>query len=91
MGKASKQAEAADYIKALLHQRGLNQQPRSINIMGEQIWAVFEHEDRQIGTDQSSGIWVKPAASSEWRCIATPCTLSAAIQAVEFIVSAQDQ
>jgi hypothetical protein len=91
MGKADKQAEASGHIQTLLHQRGLNLLPRSISILGEHRWAVFEHEDRHIGIDESSGLWVKLSINSEWRCIATPCTVSASLQAVEFIVSAQDR
>jgi hypothetical protein len=82
-----KQAEAANHIQELLNKAGYSISPRKITLEDNQHWVVFEHNKRQIGIDSASGVWVRESELREWRCIAMPCSVSGALQAVEFLTS----
>jgi hypothetical protein len=77
------QTEAVSHIKGLLKERGHDTAPR---LLSSTRWMIFEHQDRQLGIDLTSGVWVRTYEQSDWRCVASPCTVSGAIQAVEFLV-----
>jgi hypothetical protein len=79
--RAIKQSEAVNHIKHLLRERGLDITEQS----GAQRMVIFEHKGKQIGVDSASGVWVRASEGSDWRCLAMPCTVSGAIQAVEFL------
>ena len=81
--KAVTQTEAVRHIQKLLRERGLDINSR----VGSQRWAIFDHKGRQLGVDSASGVWVRESEDSGWRCLASPCTVSGAIQAVEFLVT----
>jgi hypothetical protein len=87
MGKQGKQTEAAIHIQELLNKGGYSITPRKITLEDSQHWTIFENNQRQIGIDSVSGVWVRESERHEWRCIAMPCTVSGAIQAVEFLTS----
>ena len=80
--KAITQAEAVNHIKNRLRERGLDTSSRTDN----QQWVIFEHEGRQLGVDSASGVWVRER-EGDWRCVAMPCTVSGAIQAIDFLVT----
>ena len=80
--KAIKQSEAVNHIKNLLRERGLDIPSRTDN----QRMVIFEHKGKQIGVDSASGVWIREP-EGEWRCLAMPCTVSGAIQAVEFLAT----
>jgi hypothetical protein len=86
MSKPNEQGEAADHIKQLLIKAGYFISPRRIALEDNQHWIVFAHKERQIGIDSASGIWVRESSHDAWRCIAMPCTVSGALQAVETLV-----
>ncbi len=80
--KAIKQPEAVNHIKRLLRERGLDIPSR----MDSQRRVIFEHQGKQLGVDSALGVWVRER-EGDWRCLAKPCTVSGAIQAVEFLVT----
>jgi hypothetical protein len=80
-----KQTQAASYIRELLHQRGLDIPSQRLTLANNQQWIVFEHEGRELGIDTQSGVWIRTKVDS-WRCLATPCNVSGALQAVEFLI-----
>jgi hypothetical protein len=82
-----KQAEAANHIQELLNKAGYCISPRKITLEDNQHWIILEHNQRQIGIDSASGVWVRESERHEWRCISMPCNVSGAIQAVEFLTS----
>jgi hypothetical protein len=82
-----KQAEAANHIQEILNKAGYSINPRKITLEANQHWILFEHNQRQIGIDSVSGVWVRQSESHDWRCSSTPCNVSGAIQAVEFLTS----
>ena len=84
--RAIKQSEAANHIRGLLKERGFDIAPRQVT---ETRWLVFEQQGRQIGVDPAAGVWVRDSAAGDWRCLAAPCTVSGAIQAVEFLMTGQ--
>ncbi len=85
MGKSGKQAEATAKIRKLLLQRGFDISFRKMTLPDDQQWTVFQHGERQIGIDTASGVWVRASTGDSWKCFAMPCTISGAIQAVEFL------
>jgi hypothetical protein len=87
MGKGNKQAEAASHIRELLAQRGLDISSRKMSLPDSQQWVIFELNQRQIGIDSVSGVWVRESIRHDWRCIAMPCSVSGALQTVEFLTS----
>jgi hypothetical protein len=86
--KAIKQTEAVNHIKGLLRERGFSIPPRNL---GNQQWIIFEHQGRQIGVDSASGVWVRESERNDWRCLAIPCSVSGAIQAVEYLTTDQSR
>jgi hypothetical protein len=86
MSEPDKQGEAADHIKQLLIKAGYSISPRKISLEHNRHWFVFEYKQRQIGIDSESGIWVRESSVDAWRCIAMPCTVSGALQAVETLI-----
>jgi hypothetical protein len=87
MAKQGKQSEAANHIQELLNKGGYSIAPRKISLEDSQHWVILQYKERQMGIDSASGVWVKESELHEWRCIAMPCTVSGAIQAVEFLTS----
>lgn len=81
-----KQAEAVSHIKELLTERGVAITPRKMTLEDSQEWRVFEYRGWEIGIDSVSGVWVRSSASDDWRCLAMPCNVSGALQAVEFLI-----
>jgi hypothetical protein len=79
-----KQDEATNHIKQLLSNSGLDLQPKKLTLPNGQQWIVFEHNGKQIGIDTASGVWVR-VKDNDWRCIGIPCTVSCALQAVDFL------
>jgi len=85
MPKFPKQAEATRYIKNLLSSRNIQIEP-GIFILGEaEECQVFEYKNRCLAIDTKSGLWVGPSGG-EWRRIANACTVSSALQAIEFLL-----
>jgi hypothetical protein len=80
----TKQEEAASQIQSFLSNAGLNISPGKLTLPDGQQWIVFEHNGKQIGIDTASGVWVR-VKDNDWRCVGMPCTVSCAIQAVEFL------
>ena len=80
-----KQAEAANHIQELLNKAGYSVSPRKITLEDEQHWLLFQYKERQIGIDSASGVWMRESERHDWRCVAMPCTVSGALQAVEFL------
>jgi hypothetical protein len=78
--KAVTQNEAVKHIKHLLRERGLDIPSQT----GNQQMVIFEYQGKQISVDSASGVWVRELAG-DWRCLAMPCTVSGAIQAVDFL------
>jgi hypothetical protein len=78
------QAQAASHIRELLTARGVEVPSRRMTLPGDQQWVVLERNERQVGIDAASGIWLRMSCD-EWRCVATPHTMSGAIMAVDFL------
>jgi hypothetical protein len=78
------QTEAVTHIRGLLKERGYDLVPR---LLRSSSWMIFEHRGRQLGIDPTSAVWVRRCEQSDWRCAASPCTVSGAIQAVEALIS----
>ncbi|MGA9771818.1 MAG: hypothetical protein WBV94_22500 [Blastocatellia bacterium] len=79
------QTKAASHIRDLLHPRKLELPSRKMTLPDNQEWIVFQHKQRQIGIDIASGVWVRESDQDNWKCLAMPCTVSGALQAVEFL------
>lgn len=79
-----RQAQAASHIRELLTARGFEVPPRLMTLPGNQQWVVLERNERRVGIDADSGIWLRTSCD-EWRCVATPHTISGAIMAVDFL------
>jgi hypothetical protein len=84
---SKKQIEATSHIQELLTNRGLDTFLRKMTLEDDQHWIIFELNQRQIGIDSASGVWVRESISDDWRCFAMPCTVSGALQAVEFLIA----
>ena len=84
MSKWIKQTQAASYIRELLHQRGIDIPSQRLTLPYSQQWIVFEYQGREIGIDTQSGVWIR-MKDDDWTCLATPCNVSDALQAVEFL------
>jgi hypothetical protein len=84
--RAIKQSEAVNHIQRLLEERGLQ---IAWHHLEESPWVVFARLGRQIGVDPASGVWIRDSEAGDWRCLASPCTVSGAIQAVEFLANGQ--
>jgi len=81
----SKQTEASNYIRNLLASRQLTLTPRTMTLEDKE-WIVFEYKDRELKIDPVSGLWIR-MKDGDWKCLATPCNVSGALQAVEFLIS----
>ena len=81
----TKQAEAVNHIKELISKRGLTIHTRNLTLEDNQKWVIFDYQGKQIGIDMTSGVWKRSSADDDWTCICMPCTVSGAIQAVEFL------
>ena len=81
----SLQKQATKYIQGLLASRSLAITPRTMTF-DEKEWTIFEYKDREIGIDQVSGVWIR-MKDDEWECLVTPCNVSGALQAVEFLAN----
>ena len=80
-----KQVEATTYIKKLLTSRNIQIEP-GILIIGEaEECQVFEYNRKCLAIDTKSGIWIG-TSGGEWRQIASTCTVSSALQAIEFLL-----
>jgi hypothetical protein len=77
-----RQSEAKRYVQKYIEERGLSIHPTKLN-----HWVVFEHKGKQIGVDQTSGVWIRASEMETWRCVSKPFMVSGAIQAVEFLLS----
>jgi hypothetical protein len=80
-----RQTEASNYIRNLLASRQLILTPRTMTFENKE-WIIFEHKDRELKIDPQSGVWIR-VKDGEWKCVATPCNVSGALQAVEFLTS----
>jgi len=71
MSKGGKfgQLEAVSHIRKLLAQRELHIPSRSIRVMDEENWLVFERGPRSIGVDREAGVWQKDSPDAVRRCI----------------------
>ena len=81
----NKQDEAASYIQKLLSQCKIDIPSHRLTLPDSQQWITYEYKGRQIGIDSASGVWVRESESHDWRCVSMPCTVSGALQAVEFL------
>ena len=77
------QTEASNYIRNLLASRNLHINPRTMTLENKE-WIIFEHKDRELKIDPASGLWIRKK-DGDWKCLATPCNVSGALQAVEFL------
>jgi hypothetical protein len=85
MPQFPKQAEATKYIKNLLISRNIHIEP-GIIVFGEvEECQMFEYNNKCLAVDTKSGLWVGPSGK-EWRQIASTCTVSSALQAIEFLL-----
>jgi len=82
-----KQGQAVNHIHGLLMQRGVDITSRKLTVSDNQQWTLFERGERQIAIDIDSGIWLRESINHEWRCVATPHSLSSALIAVEFLTN----
>jgi len=85
MSEWMNQARAASHIRELLIQRGLDIPSRRVRLAADQEWVIFERNERQLGVDAASGIWLRNSVNEEWRCVAMSHTMSGAIIAADFL------
>jgi len=85
MPKWLKQTQAARHIRELLQQRGIDISSQRLTLPNNQWWTIFDYKGRQLGIDTASGIWIRESELADWHCISMPCTVSGALQAVEFL------
>jgi hypothetical protein len=81
----NKQTEAGNYVRNLLVSHQLLITPRKMTFENKE-WIIFKHKDRELKIDPASGLWIR-TKDEEWKCLATPCNVSGALQAVEFLAS----
>ena len=82
-----KQTKAVSHIRELISQRKLDIPSHRLALPDDQQWIIFEYKGKQLGVDSASGLWIRESELADWRCISMPCTVSGALQAVEFISS----
>jgi hypothetical protein len=85
MAKFPKQAQATNYIKNLFASRNIHIEPGILTIGELEECQVFEYDGKCLAIDTKSGLWIGPSGG-EWRQISSSCTVSAALQAVEFLI-----
>ena len=78
----SKQLEANRYITNLLASRGIHIES-SISLIGECDWQVFDYQRKCVAVDPTGGVWIG-MSDGKWNSLGT-CTVSNALQAVEFL------
>ena len=78
------QKQAISHIQSLLKQRGIEIEPGFLQVV-EQPCIVLERNNRSIAVDPSSALWVGESEGA-WRCIDRTCTVSSALQAIEFLI-----
>ena len=83
-----KQKEAATYIQSLLKARRIDFDSGILDVL-EQPCIVIEMGNRHIAVDPGSGLWT--GEQGKWRCIEASCTVSGALQAIEFLIDDQLQ
>jgi hypothetical protein len=54
----SKKIEAVRYIKNLLASRNIRIEPGIVLIGEDEPWQVFEYNQKCIGIDTNSGVWI---------------------------------
>ena len=85
MPKFPKQAEATKYIRNLLISRNIHIEP-GIIVFGEaEECQMYEYKNRCLAIDTKSGLWIGPSGG-EWRRISSSCTVSSALEAIEFLL-----
>ncbi len=77
----SKQIEAARYITNLLARRNIHIES-GILLIGECDWQVFDYKRKCLAIDPNAGLWIG-MSGGKWNPLGT-CTVSTALQAVEF-------
>lgn len=85
MAKFQKQTEAITYIKTLLAGRNIKVEPGIFEV-GEEPWQVFERNGKCIGIATNGSLWTG-LSGGDWECISSTCTVSSALQAIEFIIT----
>ena len=80
----SKQAQATKYIRDLLKGRRFEIEPGIVLLGSDEAWQVFEYRKKCIGIDPSSNVWIGPSGG-KWRPLGA-CTVSCALQAVEYLL-----
>ncbi len=65
-------------------QRGLDIPSKCVRL-ADKDWVIFERNERQLGVDAASGIWLRKSIDEDWRCVAISHTMSGAIIAVDFL------
>jgi hypothetical protein len=81
------QRQAINHIQSMLKQRGIKVEPGFLQVV-EQPCMVLERNDRSIAVDPSSGIWIGKVDCT-WECIDHTCTVSGALQAIEFLIETE--
>lgn len=81
-----KQKDAVKYIQSLLKARRIEFEAGFLDIL-EQPCIVIEIGSKSIAVDPGSGIWT--GEQGKWRCIESSCTVSGALQAIEFLIEDQ--
>ena len=84
MAKFTKQAQATNHIKSLLSSRNILLEPGVIVLGEAEECQIFEYNNRCLAVDTKSGLWVGNLGG-DWRQISNSCTVSGALQAVEFL------
>jgi hypothetical protein len=85
MPRFPQQAEATRYIKNLLASRHIELEPGILTIGEAEECQVFEYNRKCLAIDTRSGIWIGPSGG-EWRQISSTCTVSSALQAIEYLL-----
>ena len=84
MARFQKQADATRYINSLLESRNIRADS-GISEVGEEPWQVFEYNGKCIGIATNGSVWTGLSGGG-WKCISSTCTVSSALQAIEFLL-----
>lgn len=82
----TKQAQATKYISDLLKSRRFEIEPGIVLLGGDEAWQVFEYRKKCIAVDPSANVWIGQSGG-DWRRLGE-CTVSCALQAIEFLTKA---
>ncbi len=82
----TKQTQATNYIKNLLTGRDFKIEP-GIVLFGDEGWQVFDYQRKCIAVDPTGGVWIG-MSGGKWNPLGS-CTVSNALQAVEFLVNGE--